>query len=85
MKLGPKRNLINAQKRLIQIARFSSGRLPDLVVGHGDSDGRIIFGRSDRSECDSEGFLDPIYWRFVIAFTRLRLLGWQLEEGRSGR
>jgi hypothetical protein len=39
----------NAQKQQIQIARFSSGRLRDLVVGHRDSDDRIIFERSDRT------------------------------------
>jgi hypothetical protein len=46
----------NAQKQQIQIARFSSGRLQDLVVGHRDSDGRIIFERSDRTNVIPKDF-----------------------------
>jgi hypothetical protein len=46
----------NAQKQQIQIAKFSSGRVQDLVVGRRDSDGRIIFERSDRTNVIPKDF-----------------------------
>lgn len=46
----------NAQKQQIQIAKFSSGHLQDLVVGHKESNSRIVFEKSDRSNVIPKDF-----------------------------